>query len=393
MATASPPLAALPRDPAVPRRDELLDTDVMAERFADLLGTGIDACRRKTARYEPARAVRAGYAVDVDGATYHAGARTRGRDLQLWTFPDDPALASLACLAGESPALGALLGRPVAVRIVKYKPERQAIARCVDEEGATIAFAKVYGHGATYACHVQRSVSGRLAEHVPSLRVPRVLAFSAAEGLVVSEPLEGPRLKDLEPPERERGMRRLGAGLARLHALPSPPRLIYRGVLPAKLRHAAQLVSFAWPEGRQAVADLLRELVARRPRPDAPFACLHGDLNESNVVVGDDRLGLLDLDAFGLGPAAVDLGVMLARLRYQRSCGRLDGAGERRLAAALLGGYAESGSLPDAHALRWHTAASLLVRRAATPVVRLEPRRLARLPDMVAEARAALGID
>ena len=43
---------------------------------------------------------------------------------------------------------------------------------------------------------------------------------------------------------------------------------------------------------------------------------------------------------------------MLARLRYQRSCGRLDGAGERRLAAALLGGYAESGSLPDAHALR-----------------------------------------
>ena len=76
-----------------------------------------------------------------------------------------------------------------------------------------------------------------------------------------------------------------------------------------------------------------------------------------------------------------------------RSCGGLDGAGERRLAAALLGGYAESGSLPDAHALRWHTAASLLVRRAATPVVRLEPRRLARLPDMVAEARAALGID
>jgi len=37
-------------------------------------------------------------------------------------------------------------------------------------------------------------------------------------------------------------------------------------------------------------------------------------------------------------------------------------------------------------------AASLLVRRAAKPVVRMEPRRLARVPEMVAAAREALGI-
>jgi len=408
----------------VPQRDDLLDAEAMRERFAALLATGgltaIEGCRRLSVRYYPGQFMQVLYAVDAGGTTHHVAARTfdsgarcehearegerhgvacgplrpLAADPRLrtvyWTFPNDRALPSLPRLAGRSPTLAGLLGRPVDGRIVKYAPEVRAVARCVDDAGTTVGYAKLYGPEAEDAHRIQEAVARRLADHEPTLRVPRVLGWSASDRIIVSEPVVGPRIRDLPPSALELGMQRLGTGLARLHALPAPPRLRYGGARPAKLRAAARLAAYAWPEGRDVIAELLRALIERWPAPEGPLACMHGDLNEANVVVEDGRLAILDLDRFALGPAAADLGGGLARLRYERRAGRLDQARERRLGAALLDGYAEAGTLPSAAALRWHTAATLLTRRVAKTVVRVRAKRLGRLPGIIADARELL---
>jgi Ser/Thr protein kinase RdoA (MazF antagonist) len=103
--------------------------------------------------------------------------------------------------------------------------------------------------------------------------------------------------------------------------------------------------------------------------------CLHGDANLRNaILLGDERIGLIDLEHVSAGPTAADLGQLLAGLL----------AAERPGGRALLAGYARVAPLPDRAALRWHTAASLLTRVALPAVSRVRPAVLAQLPDLLA---------
>jgi hypothetical protein len=98
---------------------------------------------------------------------------------------------------------------------------------------------------------------------------------------------------------------------------------------------------------------------------------------------------LIDLDQVCAGPAAADLGGLLAGLAYARCVGELAEADERRLGEAVVAGYADAGTPPAPASLRWHTAA-LLAERGLRAVHRVRRHGLRRL-DAILEAAEEVG--
>ena len=176
------------------------------------------------------------------------------------------------------------------------------------------------------------------------LRLPWAISYDPEHRVLECEALDGRPLAALEGSELERGMRRLGAALANLHRLDVPP------VDPTVRAPRADGAAARRSADRRACArtaparprELADRLVAERPQA-APAVCLHGDVHPKNVLVGDGGLALVDLDQVALGPAAADVGGILAGLRYRRLIGELSDAAEGALAQAVLDGYAAAG--------------------------------------------------
>ena len=99
---------------------------------------------------------------------------------------------------------------------------------------------------------------------------------------------------------------------------------------------------------------------------------LHGDANLRNALLlaGGD-VALLDLEHLSRGPAAADLGQVLAGLL----------AAPRAAGAARCCAATATAARPAA--LRWHTAAALLARVALPAVSRFRPRALAHLRELL----------
>ena len=94
--------------------------------------------------------------------------------------------------------------------------------------------------------------------------------------------------------------------------------------------------------------------------------------------------------AASVGPAAAELGSVLASLRYAAEIGLIRPAAVQGLGSALLSGYAELRRPPTAPPLRAHTAAALLAERCLRVVTRVRTEGLRRLPAMLAAASEAL---
>jgi aminoglycoside phosphotransferase (APT) family kinase protein len=242
--------------------------------------------------------------------------------------------------------------------VVAYAPEKSATVAVLDERGRTAAYAK--------ATDDER----RGLEHAAELLVPRILA---TEPLLVIEALRGKPVHDVHG---------LGAALARLHEL-APPRERFARLDVNRLATAAAVIARARPDAADAAESLLTRLVARRDDAFAPAVCLHGDANLRNALrLPDGRVALIDLEHLSAGPAAADLGQVLAA--------------SGRPARELLRGYATVAPPPDEDALRWYTAASILARVALPGVSRVRPEVLAKMralleaaAGMLSHARAA----
>lgn len=311
-------------DPAVPLRDELLRRDLIhvKYRFGDSLRV----------------------AYHLDGQI--VSTRTRGNDADSWTWPDDRKLTTLG-----------LLDRLGRTRLVAYAPERSATVACFDQRGHVIAYAK--------ATDDER----RGLEHAAELRVPRILA---TDPLLVIEALDGERL------DRAHDLRGLGAALAHLHEL-APPRERFERLDLDRLATAAAIVARARPDAAHAAERVLQRLLAQRDDAHGPAVCLHGDANLRNAIrLRNGHVALIDLEHLAAGPAAADLGQVLA--------GSL-AAG--RPARALLEGYTAIAPPPDRASLRWYTAACVLARVALPAVSRVRPATLERTRALL-EAAAAL---
>jgi hypothetical protein len=119
------------------------------------------------------------------------------------------------------------------------------------------------------------------------------------------------------------------------------------------------------------------------PGPPPPV-CLHGAANLGNAIETGSGVVLLDLEHAAAGPAAADLGQLLAGLTAERVLGRITPVEHDAFAAALLDGYAAV--TPPPASLGWHTGASLLGRVAQSAVNRVRPDALRGLTGLLEAA-------
>ena len=403
--------ALLAPDPAVPQRDALLDaarmTALLGERLTGAAATG----ERVNAKYRVGESLRVAYrlrtragALTVAGRTFTgrsakafrraaATARPVGgvpavlhvpeHDAVFWTFPNDRRLERLRLLGGGA-ALDRLVGRPgVRAQLVAYAPERAATAACRDGSGRVLAYVKLHWDAAERERELAEAASAAVGPDDPRLQVPRVLGASAADGAIVLEPLPGRRLDGLGETELEPALHALGAALATLHRVAPPPERRFDRLDAERLAQAAELIGRARPECRTAAAELHARLLERTGDADAPAVHVHGDANLRNALFDGRRVALVDLEDAAAGPAAADLGFVLAGLLAARVQARTSAGGRAALEHALLDGYAGSAALPPAPCLRWHVAATALARVAVPAVGRVRPAALACLEPLL----------
>ena len=417
--------AVLAPDPRLPQRDLLLDVPEVARRLSTRLGVGgpitIERCRRVRVKYRIGDSLRVLYCIQVRGRCYIVAARAfsggRGQDVYrraaadvipcgplhtvmhdaeldtvFWTFPNDRKIANLAVLTRVPPALGEFLGRRwIQSRVVAYAPEKAATAQCLDEAGEVVAYAKVYADDEgerTYGVH--DSLWRSLPASDPHLRIPRPIAYSAAHRTLLVESIGGRRIAELDIGERRAGLGRLGAALAAFHSVAVPKAPMFKRLTAERLRQDARFVAAARPDVGWLADELVNDLFARWEPPPGPHFSLHGDVHPKNGILAGDRITLIDFDQVSAGPAAADLGSLLAGLRYDRCVGLLPEAAESELQGAFLGSYASVRELPDATVVRWYTAAAMLAERALRAVNRIRPEGLLHLDGLLADARRLL---
>jgi len=353
----------LAADPRVPRRDALLRVETMAGVLSQRLhgGVPVEACERHYVKYRVGESLRVVYRYRVGETTTFAAARSgRGDgipapevDAALYPFPHDRKLPALSQLPG---------------RLVAWAAEQSATSR------TATAYAKVQrGDG-------ERRGLAALA-HQDAVRVPRVLADEA--GVLTIEALHGTRPT----------LHAFGKTLATLHNLKrdSPsldsttaqsqkatkpaawnlkrdsPSLSFARLDPARLRTAAEVIAAARPDAGEAA----KRLADRLGEPPAqPLVTIHGDAHLGNALMLDDgTVALLDLEHLSEGPAAADVGQVVATLLVAHED-----------VQPFLDGYGPV----DKDALRWYTLASLLARVALPAISRYRPELIVRLPRLLA---------
>jgi aminoglycoside phosphotransferase len=406
-------------DRAVPQRDLLLDPAAVARRLSGLLGIEPGSCRqlrvkyRVGARLRVVHRIRAGAeTADVAASTFPSLERSErmyaeacertvasgalppvAHDRELttvfWTFPNDRKISSLPALAAPAPELVRLHPAWSTSRLASYAPEKAATVRCVDDAGRTTAYAKAHaGEDGARTRLVHDTLTHALGPDDPALMLPRALGYSRRHQTLIVEAVRGRPLPDA--PDLRVAYTRLGRALARLHELAPPDGARFRRADPDRLAAAAELIGSVRGDVAAPAAELARDL---RPRfdGDRDGVCLHGDVNFRNALLVDGRVALIDLDQVARGPAAAELGSVLASLRYAGLVGLLPRRLVPELGASLLSGYSEVGTAPGEDALRVYTAAALLGERALRVVTRVRPEGLRRLPTLLAEAAEVLG--
>jgi aminoglycoside phosphotransferase len=388
---------SLAPDPDVRQRDALLDAEALAPQLAAAVGAEVEHCALELAHYRVGRRLSTLYRVRAGGRVRRVSARTfpsaerarraaalsepascdAGLATVFWAYPHDRRIPGLPALSDG--------------RLVRYVPERAAVAAWQDAAARGLGYAKAYGNrSGGRAVRSQTALARVLGDDDPHLRVPRVLGWWPDLRLLASEALPGQPLIDLPPEALEDGLARFGTALARLHGLRLPTGLPYGGRLTVKLRRIADDVALARPDQGPAAAALYRALCVTRPRAEGDMVTLHRDATVRNALLADGRVSLIDLDNVALGPASVDFGRLLAWLATRRVLGHIDQATHDRLRDAFLGGYGVLRDLPPADALRWHTAASTLEGRGRKAVAWLDAEIAGQLGPLLADARELL---
>jgi aminoglycoside phosphotransferase (APT) family kinase protein len=154
---------------------------------------------------------------------------------------------------------------------------------------------------------------------------PGIVLARPADGLIVTRHVAGrmPQREDLRDPVF---LARVGAWIARLHALPPPS-------LPAidfPVRAAAYLETMQARHASSKVAEIARRLAERHAglTPPARLAACHHDLHHRNIIDTGASLLVIDWEYAGPGDPAADLA----------ACIGYHGLGPGEI-AALLAGY------------------------------------------------------
>ena len=200
-----------------------------------------------------------------------------------------------------------------------------------------LAYAKV--HTGDVAERERRRLEDARAAESDCLHVPRVIGTSALDGALAVEAVAGRSLEALDESELPDALRRLGCALATLHERSPLPSERFERLDIERLAKAVSVIARARPDAGPGAAELLARLLGDLGDAAGPHVYLHGDANLRNAIFDDDRVTLIDFEDASAGPAAADLGQVLARLRAARLTGAIDvddrGRARRRAARGL----------------------------------------------------------
>ena len=257
-----------------------------------------------------------------------------GWGMRILVAPLDPRFPALVrmsdgAFAGDAVGLGTA---PAAVATIRYRPGERHVLRYAGPADAW--YAKLYRPGAAgQASRRATAVCAALARGPAGMRAARPLLHASEDALVTHAVAGRPA------PARDAGLEAIGSLLRVIHCgvPPSEPPATLAGEIDAAER-AAQHIDALLP---LTGAALRRTLTAARQageRAGAETATLvHGDFKLDHLLWDGVAVTVIDLDRARRGEPALDLGKLLADLRWRRSqAGQAeDGdAGER-----LLRGY------------------------------------------------------
>ena len=307
-------------------------------------------------------------------------------------WPDDAGLPALrrALTGGELAAALGVVGQPVDVELIHYKPERRVVLRA--QAADRTAYVRIREGGAA----ADREVP--LVEHLhrwldadPGIQLPDVLSSPWGSGGVILSAVDGVSLTSLfgTPAERT-ACRSVGRVLARLHAVPPPdlrPPLpsVDRTTMVRSTVEDLDLLERVAPSLAQQVAEVRRLLLAPAAAAPAAGVLLHGGMHPGNVLVHGEVVGIIDLDGAAVGERESDLGKLLAGIViHQRG-------DEWELAGEVLAAYEqETGQPVPRDALgAWMTG--VLVTRAMRDLRRGDRLRERRAERLLASGLRCLG--
>ena len=418
-ATCSVPLVV---DRVLPQRDLLLDLDFMAGLFSRELGVNgpmvIEDCKHIRTTYRAGESLRVAYRVFASGRSCVVAGRAFPQggswkcleqekpkivdcgpfrpvfhhaetETIFWAFPNDRKIANLRMLVDIPQELAELFTpRWNRSSIVAYAPEKCATAQCLSAQDDVLAYAKIYADDHSQTCFNTYMALRQSAEaERVEICFPEVIYHSAEHHILVLQALHGRRMADVQGREVIGAFARLGHALACLHALPVPAHLQeFPRFTNSHMQLAASSIGLVRPDLAQLAAELCDKLCSKKIELNETNGCLHGDVHPKNGILLDKGTALIDLDQASVGPAATDLGSLLAALRYERHVGLLAESAERELADAFLTGYQQFGMLPEPESLRWHMAAGLFAERSFRAVSRVRMPGLQYLPELLMDA-------
>jgi Phosphotransferase enzyme family len=270
----------------------------------------------------------------------------------LRVYPDDPSMPQLARLSHPghvSALIGGLAGvgagaelaeagedarRRLDVWPVRYRPGQRHVLRARLGTGGPGYYLKtdrdVSGAGAVAAA---TALGPLLAERCTGVRIAEPVGYSPADRTAVWREAPGRPLwhllADGAAPAPAAALARLGRALREVHdsgLRPSSPgepgrtgrthRHDPESEVAATLR-AGEHIAVLLPAVGARYRDLARQAGERLEHlPDEPTTLVHGDAKCDNVLVHGRRLRILDLDRCGRADPALDLGRLLADVRW-----------------------------------------------------------------------------
>jgi Ser/Thr protein kinase RdoA (MazF antagonist) len=414
--------ASFMADRALPQRDLLLDPEFMTGLFSRELGANglivVDSCEHLRTTYRAGESLRVAYRVSAGGQSCIVAGRVfppggsrkcfereepRVADCGpfrpvfhhaetesiFWTFPNDRKIANLRNLVDIPQKLAELFTpRWTKSSVVAYAPEKCATVQCLTAQDDVLAYAKIYADDHDQTCFRTYMALRQSAEaERVAIRFPEVIYHSSQRQILVFQALRGRRMADVQGREVFGAFSRLGQALACLHTLPVPAHLQeFPRFTPSHMKLAANSIGLVRPDLAQLASELCDVLCQRKKELNEPAVCLHGDVHPKNGILLEKGVALIDLDQASVGPPAVDLGSLLAALRYERHIGSLTESAERTLDDVFLAGYQQFGMLPEPESLRWHMAAGLFAERAFRAVSRIRLPGLHCLPELLMDA-------
>jgi aminoglycoside phosphotransferase (APT) family kinase protein len=395
------------RDRAIPGLATLLDPDAFADALRSYLPrVPITCAQARYARYKPGLSCLVAFVVDAGEVRLDVHAKAYGPSAAdklgnaacrmrnpsslgpgglvredigaaFYFFPNDITMRAMPSIA-DPRTRERLLEATVPSRSdlwdavlqpLHYKPGRRYVARLTGQNGGAVL--RAYSES-DYDCAVRAADSFTQQR---SLRVSRPLGANRKSRCLVLEWLDGEPLDQrLGDPEFDLSrLQDVGAAVAELHSQVARP---LRQSAPADRSHlpllAAVDIGSVCPDLASRAARLGQELTRKLLGTCDERRPIHGDFSADQVLLCEDGIGLIDLDAATMGDPIDDIGSFAAHLERDVARGNLPVDRARLATASLLDGYRHATGYLPPKAFALHFAAALL-RMAYSPFRYREP--------------------